>query len=61
MQHIETELGFETEWMLLPEGKASRILATHQGDLKNEEKWKECFNWYIDKAKKMKIVFNKYR
>jgi len=58
---IESELGFEMEWMLLPEGKASRILATHQGDLKNEEKWKECFNWYIDKAKKMKIVFNKYR
>jgi hypothetical protein len=58
---IENELGFKMDWQPLPESKASRIVIATQGDLKNEIKWEECFKWYIEKAKKMKIVFSKYR
>ena len=47
--------------MLLPNGKASRIMVTQPGDLKSEVEWEEYFKWYIEKANKMKIAFNKYR
>jgi hypothetical protein len=55
---IEDELGFKLDWLLLPNGKASRIIVTHPGDLKSEVEWEKYFKWYIEKANKMKTVFN---
>lgn len=55
---IEDEIGFKLDWLLLPNGKASRIIVTHPGDLKSEVEWEEYFKWYIEKANKMKIQYS---
>jgi hypothetical protein len=58
---IESEAGFSFDWQLIPDGKASRIIVNHSGNIRNENKWEEYFKWYMEKAKKIKEVFNKYR
>jgi hypothetical protein len=58
---IENELEFKMDWQPIPDGKACRIMISNQGDLKTESKWEDYFKWYIEKIKKMKEVFNKYK
>jgi hypothetical protein len=58
---IESEAGFSFDWQLIPDGKAGRIIVNHSGNIRNENKWEEYFKWYMEKAKKIKEVFNKYR
>jgi hypothetical protein len=58
---IEAELDFPMDWQPIPDGKACRIISNYSGDIKNEGKWEECFQWLNDRAKKMKEVFIKYR
>lgn len=57
---IENELGFEFEWKLLPDKKASRIITGKEVDFDNKEDWNNQFKYLIDTAIKMKKVFNKY-
>lgn len=60
-EKIEKDLGFNMEWFPLPERKASRIIVNRSGDLKSKTKWKDFFNWYIEKAIIIKEVFAKYK
>lgn len=57
---IETELGFAMDWQAIPDGKASRIIVTTNGDISKQSKWPEFFKWHAEKAAKLKDVFIKY-
>jgi hypothetical protein len=57
---IEKELGFELEWMELPDANASRIIITHKGDPRNRDKWQEYNEWLLKTADLFARVFIKY-
>ncbi len=57
---IEAELGFEMDWQLLPDRRASRIEVTTNGDFTNLEAAQGHFEWYCEKAIAFKKVFSKY-
>lgn len=59
-EEIEGELGFNMDWRLIPEAKASRITVYKTGDIRQQDKWDEHFDWLIDKAVKLKQTFPKY-
>ena len=59
-EQIEKELGFELEWMELPDATASRILVTHKGNPRDRSKWSEFNEWLVKTAEKFGIVFLKY-
>lgn len=56
---IEHELGFTVEWQRLETKKASRIKATINGNIENENEWPQYFTWLIDTSTKFKKVFAK--
>lgn len=60
-EEIEAELEFKMEWKPIPDGKACRIISKYHGDIRDEEKWEECFQWFLEKANRIKKVFNRYR
>lgn len=57
---IESEMGMALDWRELPNKKASRILAIHEADFDNKDKWREQFDWAMDVAMKMKKAFKRY-
>jgi hypothetical protein len=57
---IEKELGFEVEWMELPDATASRIIITHKGDPRNRDKWHEYNEWLVKTADLFARVFIRY-
>lgn len=57
---IEDELDIKLEWMPLEEKKASRIKATIEADINNNDRWDEYFNWLNTTAQKFQKVFLKY-
>lgn len=57
---IEKELGFEVEWMELPDATASRIIITHKGDPRNRDKWNEYNEWLVKTADLFARVFIRY-
>lgn len=57
---IESELGEKVEWMELPEKKASRIKISISGNLEDESKWENYFEWMLTEVNKFKKVFPKY-
>lgn len=57
---IESELGFNMDWLAIPDGKASRILISITGDLSKQSKWPEFYKWLANTAAKMREVFVKY-
>ena len=57
---IEDELGFRMNWMPLETKKASRIKLTREGDINNQEKCNEYFEWFKEHAEKIHKVFPKY-
>jgi len=59
-ENIEKELGYEVEWMELPEATASRIIVTHKGDPRNKENWEEYYKWLLITAEEFARVFIKY-
>lgn len=59
-EQIENELGFELEWMELPNKKASRIKATTTADLNSRSKWENYFEWLKEVAEKFQKTFYKY-
>ncbi|MCS5420291.1 MULTISPECIES: DUF4268 domain-containing protein [Psychrilyobacter] len=58
-REIEKELEFNLEWQELIDKKASKIIIYKEFDIKNKESWVEGYNWLLDKAQKMKLVFGK--
>lgn len=58
---IENELGFNLEWMELPNKKASRIIAVTDFDINQKEEWQDAEKWVFAKAEKMKEIFTKYK
>jgi hypothetical protein len=59
-EKIEKELGFEVEWMQLPDATASRILVTYKGNPRDKNKWSEFNRWCVSTAEKFATVFIKY-
>lgn len=57
---IENIVGMELDWRELPERKASRILIEKQVNLKNENQWKEQFNWMIEMGIKFYDAFKSF-
>ena len=57
---IANELNCELEWMYLEGKKASRIRTVKNGDITQNEKWNQYFEWLINKAENFQEVFKKY-
>lgn len=57
---IEKELGFEVQWMELPNATASRIIITYSGDPRDRTKWDEYKKWLVRTADLFSKVFIKY-
>ena len=57
---IEKELGFNLEWMELPEKKASRIKVSTEGDINNKEEWNQQIGWLLEKAELFNKAFSKH-
>ena len=57
---IENELGYELEWLGLPENKASIIRIRQSGDFQDEDKQDALVKWIVDKAEEFTKVFRKY-
>ena len=58
--NIEKDLGYEVEWMELPDATASRVIVTHKGDPRNKSKWEEYNMWLLKTADEFASVFTKY-
>lgn len=59
-EQIEKELGFEVEWMELPDATASRILVTHKGNPRDRSRWSEYNEWLVKTAEIYGKVFIKH-
>lgn len=57
---IESELGFQLEWLELPNKKASRIKVSTAADINNRSQWGNYFKWLKEKAEQFQQVFCKY-
>ena len=57
---IENELGYELEWLGLPEKKASIIRVRRSGDFQDEAQQDALIKWIVDKAEEFTKVFRKY-
>ena len=57
------ERDFSANWIgcLYQMVKQAELWLLDEETLKSEVEWEEYFKWYIEKANKMKIAFNKYR
>ncbi len=57
-EEIESELGFELEWMKLPERKSCRLIVyLNDKDPLNKEAWPEYRQWMKEKLEKIDAVF----
>lgn len=55
---IHDELGFELEWLPLPNRRACRLIAFHpMTDLTVSEDWPELQNWMVETLEKMQFCF----
>jgi len=57
---IEKEIGKSLEWMELPEGKASRIKLSIEGDINNKEEWGRYVLWMKKTGERFLKVFSRY-
>lgn len=56
-KQIEEQLGFELEWMELPEAKASRLAVfLDEASIEDEDRWDEYLDWVIARLIKMDQV-----
>lgn len=56
---IEKELGYKVKWHKLDGKKASVIDISKKADYRNQEEWKEQFEWLVDKVEDFAKVFGK--
>jgi hypothetical protein len=55
---IESELGFALDWQELPDKSACRIAVFRPDvDLADEAAWPGCFEWLVDKARRLSEAF----
>jgi hypothetical protein len=59
-EQIENSIGFELEWMELPDATASRILVTQKCDPKNRQNWEGYYSWCVETVEKFSLAFKKY-
>lgn len=59
-EQIEADLEVKPEWMELPTKKASRIRILKSGVFEDQDKWESEFEWLLNEAEKMQMVFPKY-
>ena len=57
---IENQLGMQLDWQELPGKKASRIIATRQGNFLDEQESQELIQWLVETADRFSKVFPKY-
>lgn len=54
---IESQLGFELEWMELPDAKASRLARfKEESSIEDEDRWEEYLDWTVKHLIKMDQV-----
>ena len=57
-KEIESKLGFDLEWMELPDAKASRLASFKEdSSIEDEDRWEEYLDWSVKKMIKMDQVF----
>jgi hypothetical protein len=59
-QAIEEKLGLQLQWQELPNKKASRIIAIHEGNFLEEETSMSTIHWLVETADVFSRVFPKY-
>ena len=59
-QQIELDLGYELNWMEMPDATASRIKVSLDGDVKNRGQWDNYFDWFISTSDNFSKTFKKY-
>lgn len=58
---IEATLGFELDWKILEDKRASRIVCEKHGiDFKDASKWTEYLQWFKKNGEDLQAVFTKY-
>lgn len=57
---LESDLGMELDWREMPDWKASRIVALHEGDFRDEGTASELVEWLVATADNIARVFSKY-
>jgi hypothetical protein len=57
---IESELGYELEWMELPDTVAFRIKVSVDGDVRDRTSWENHFEWFSSRSIEFSRVFKKY-
>ena len=57
---IENQLDMQLDWQELPDKKASRIIATRQGNFLDEQESQELIQWLVETADRFSKVFPKY-
>ena len=55
---IETELGYELEWISSDNNKSSNIVIVKNADVHNESKWDENIKWHLTKASDFYSAFS---
>jgi len=59
-EEINKEINCELDWDSDSVQDASKITTILNIDVKNKEKWDECFKWLFEKSKVFHLVFSKY-
>lgn len=57
---IEAALGFNLDWKELPDKKASRIIASHPGDILDPQQSQDLVVWMVKTADRFAQVFPKF-
>lgn len=60
-ESIEMELGYQLEWMEMPNNKVSRITIKYPLTLIDKKQWEDSFPWLLEKVESLKKVFAKYK
>lgn len=55
---IESQLGYELDWISSENNKSSSILIVKNTDVHDESKWDENINWHLTKASEFYEVFS---
>jgi alkylated DNA nucleotide flippase Atl1 len=57
---IESDLGMGLDWREMPDSKASRIVAVHEGDFRDDQAASELVGWLVSTADSIARVFSKH-
>ena len=57
-REIEEELGFNVDWLEMPEKKGCSIYLSSQGNLLDKNKWEQSFIWFKENVETFHKVFS---